>query len=72
MPLVIRNRVLETTATNGTGTVTLLGASSGFQSFSSIGNGNTTYYAIVHQTLSEWELGLAHILLWEQPFQETQ
>jgi hypothetical protein len=58
MPLVIRNRVLETTATNGTGTVTLLGASSGFQSFSSIGNGNTTYYAIVHQTLPQWELGL--------------
>jgi hypothetical protein len=58
MPLVIANRVKETTTTAGTGTVTLLGASTGFQSFIVIGNGNTTYYTIAGQTTSEWEVGI--------------
>lgn len=56
MPLVVKDRVLETTTTTGTGTITLAGAASGFQSFSVIGNGNTTYYAIVGGT--EWEVGI--------------
>jgi len=56
MPLVVKDRVQETTTTTGTGTITLAGAVSGFQSFSVIGNGNTTYYAIVGGT--EWEVGL--------------
>lgn len=56
MPLVVKDRVKETTTTTGTGTVTLAGAVSGYQSFSVIGNGNTTYYAIVGPT--EWEVGL--------------
>ena len=56
MPLVVKDRVQETTNTTGTGTITLAGAVSGFQSFSAIGNGNTTYYAIVLG--SEWEVGL--------------
>jgi hypothetical protein len=38
--------------------VTLLGAVSGYQSFSAIGNANTTYYVIAGQTTSEWEVGL--------------
>jgi hypothetical protein len=58
MALVVKDRVQETTTTTGTGTITLDGAVSGFQSFSVIGNANTTYYAIVHQTLAEWEVGL--------------
>jgi hypothetical protein len=29
-----------------------------FDTFASVGNGNTTYYAIVHQTADEWEVGL--------------
>ena len=58
MALVIANRVKETTTTAGTGTVTLLGASTGFQSFAVIGNANTTYYAIVGQTGNEWEVGV--------------
>ena len=58
MPLVIANRVKETTTTAGTGTVTLLGASTGFQSFAVIGDGNTTYYTIVGQTGNEWEVGI--------------
>lgn len=56
MPLVVKDRVKETTTTAGTGTITLAGAASGFQSFSVIGDGNTTYYAIVGGT--EWEVGI--------------
>jgi hypothetical protein len=58
MTLVLKDRVKEQTTTTGTGTVTLGGAVSGFESFSAVGNGNTTYYAIVHQTADEWEVGL--------------
>ena len=58
MALVIADRVKETTTTTGTGTVTLLGASTGFQSFAVIGNGNTTYYTIAGQGTSEWEVGV--------------
>jgi hypothetical protein len=56
MALVVKDRVQETSTTTGTGTFTLAGAVTGFQSFSVIGNGNTTYYAIVGGT--EWEVGL--------------
>ena len=58
MALVIANRVKETTTTAGTGTVTLLGASTGFQSFAVIGDANTTYYTIAGQTGNEWEVGI--------------
>jgi putative lipoic acid-binding regulatory protein len=58
MALIVKDRVKETTTTTGTGTVTLGGASEGFQSFSVIGDGNTTYYSIVDTTNSEWEVGL--------------
>lgn len=58
MALVLADRVKETTTTTGTGTVTLLGASTGYQSFSVVGNANTTYYTIAGQTTSEWEVGI--------------
>ena len=58
MTLVVKDRVKETTTTTGTGTVTLSGASPGFQSFSVIGDGNTTYYAITAATTDDWEVGL--------------
>ena len=58
MALVVADRVKETTTTAGTGTVTLLGASTGYQSFAAIGNGNETYYTIAGQTTSEWEVGI--------------
>lgn len=58
MAFVLRDRVKETTTTTGTGTITLAGAAAGFQSFSVIGNANTTYYAIVSQTPGEWEVGI--------------
>lgn len=56
MALVLANRVQETTTTTGTGTVTLAGAMSGFQSFAVVGNTNTTYYAITSGTA--WEVGI--------------
>ena len=58
MAFVLADRVKETTTTAGTGTVTLDGASVGYQSFSAIGNSNTTYYTIAGQTSSEWEVGI--------------
>lgn len=58
MAFVLADRVKETTTTTGTGTVTLLGAVTAYQSFSAIGNGNTTYYTIAGQTGSEWEVGI--------------
>jgi len=58
MALVLADRVQETTTTTGTGTVTLLGAVQGYQSFSAVGDANTTYYTIAGQGTSEWEVGL--------------
>lgn len=53
------DRVRETSTTAGTGDQTLAGPERGFRSFSStVGNGNSCYYAIVHQTASEWEVGI--------------
>jgi len=57
MALVTANRVKETTTVT-TGTATLLGAATGFQSFAVIGNSNTTYYCIAGQGTSEWEVGI--------------
>ena len=58
MAFVVADRVKETTTTTGTGTVTLNGASTGFQSFAAVGNGNTTYYTIAAQSGTEWEVGI--------------
>ena len=58
MALIIADRVKETTATQGTGSITLSGATfGGFQSFSdAVGEGNTTYYCI--QNESNFEIGI--------------
>jgi len=58
MALVVKDRVKETSTTTGTGTFTLLGASSGFQSFAVIGDGSVTYYTIVDQQSGDWEVGV--------------
>ena len=58
MALVVKDRVRETTTTTGTGTVTLGGAATGFQSFSVIGDGNTTFYTIQLSNTNEWEVGI--------------
>ena len=56
MALVIKDRVKETTATSGAGTYTLAGASTGFESFASVGDGNTTYYCCTDGT--NFEIGI--------------
>lgn len=58
MALVVKDRVRETTTTTGTGTVTLGGAATGFQSFSVIGDANTTFYTIQLSNTNEWEVGI--------------
>ena len=59
MALVLNDRVKETTTTTGTGTVNLGGAQTNFETFvAGIGDGNTTYYAIVHRSSAEFEIGL--------------
>lgn len=56
MAFVVADRVQETTTTSGTGTITLGGAVSGFQTFAVIGNGNQTYYTVTSGTA--WEVGI--------------
>jgi hypothetical protein len=56
MALILADRVQETTTTTGTGTITLAGAVSGYQSFAIIGNTNTTYYTLLSGT--DWEVGI--------------
>ena len=72
MALVILDRVKETTTTAGAGTITLLGAATGFQAFSAVGNANTTYYCIASQTLNEWEVGVGTYTLSGTTLARTQ
>lgn len=58
MPLVVKDRVRQLSATSGTGTLTLGATVSGYQSFSAIGNGNTTYYTIYDPATEDWEVGI--------------
>lgn len=60
MPLVIADRVRETSTTTGIGTLTLAGAASGYRTFASgIGSTNTCYYTIVMGT--DWEVGIGTV-----------
>ena len=57
MALVISDRVKETTTTTGTGTLTLGGAVTGFETFTAnLSDGDTTYYACTDNT--DFEVGL--------------
>ena len=59
MSLIVADRVQETCSAPGTGAVTLLGAVTGFQTFSAaVGNGNTCYYTIADQSgaIGKWVL----------------
>jgi len=58
MSLVVKDRVKEVFTTTGTGTITLGGASLGYQSFSVIGNSNVTYYTLYDQQTGDWEVGV--------------
>jgi len=57
MALVISDRVKETTTTTGTGTLTLGGAVTGFETFTAnLSDGDTTYYACTDNV--DFEVGL--------------
>jgi len=61
MSFVVKDRVKETSTTTGTGTLTLVGAVSGFRSFADIGNANTCPYVILEASESaptQWEVGI--------------
>lgn len=59
MAFVVADRVKETTTTTGTGTITLGGAEPNFITFTSaLSDGDTTYYAIVDDTNTAFEVGL--------------
>jgi hypothetical protein len=57
MPLVLANRVQESATANTTVSFTLTGAIAGFQTFSVIGDTNTTYYSATDGS-GNWEVGL--------------
>lgn len=57
MALVVADRVQQTGTANTTVSFTLSGAVAGFQSFSVVGNTNTTYYAATDAT-GNWEVGI--------------
>lgn len=60
MATFLRARVKETTTTTGTGTMQLLGAAPGYQTFlAPFGNGARCYYMVVDG--SAWEYGLGTI-----------
>lgn len=56
MAHVLKDRVKTTSTTTGTGTYTLGSAVAGFQAFSVIGDGNTTFYCATDG--SDWEVGV--------------
>jgi hypothetical protein len=58
MALVVKDRVKVSSTTTGTGTFTLGSAALGFQDFSVIGDGNTTYYTITGVGSAEFEVGV--------------
>jgi hypothetical protein len=58
MALVVRDRVKQFSTTSGTGTLTLGSTPNGFQPFSTIGDGNTTYYTIVNGSTGDFEVGI--------------
>ena len=63
MALVIKDRVKETTTTTGaSGTYTLAGAVSGFETFTAnLSNSDTTYYVCTDNT--DFEVGIRHIYI---------
>ena len=62
MAFVINDRVKETSTTSGTGTFTLDGAVTGFETFSSaIGNTSLTYYTIHTQNAAQFEVGIGTV-----------
>ena len=62
MALVINDRVRETSTSQGTGTINLAGAVTGFKTFvAGIGNSNETYYAIFEEGTNLFEIGIGTV-----------
>ena len=58
MAFILNDRVKETSTTSGTGTLTLAGAVTGFETFAAgIGGSNTTYYCIFENGTNKFEVG---------------
>jgi hypothetical protein len=57
MALVLYDRVQQTGTANTTVSFTLSGSVTGYQSFSVVGNGNTTFYGAT-DTSGNWEVGI--------------
>ena len=58
MAFILNDRVKETSTTSGTGTLTLGGAVTGFETFAAgIGGDNTTYYCIFENGTNNFEVG---------------
>ena len=59
MALVIADRVKESSTTTGTGSILLAGAATSFRTFDNVlDTADTTYYAVVEQSGSNWEVGI--------------
>ncbi len=62
MALVLKDRVRESSTSSGTGSITLGGAFTGYQTFASaVASGSTVYYTIHNTTAGndgEWEVGV--------------
>jgi hypothetical protein len=62
MALVLKDRVRETSISVGTGTIDVLGAVTGYQTFlAAVGSGNTCYYTIYNVGTNEWEVGIGTV-----------
>ena len=62
MAFVLNDRVKQTSTTTGTGTFSLTGTETGFETFvTGIGNGNSTCYAIANDGTSEFEVGIGTV-----------
>lgn len=62
MGLVLADRVKETTTTTGTGTLSLGGAQTGYQTFvAGVGTTNTTDYCVADQSGANWEVGIGTV-----------
>ena len=58
MARVVKDRIKQTSTTTGTGTVTLSASVAGYQNFSVLGNGATTFYCIEDANGTAFEVGI--------------
>ena len=58
MARIVKDRIKQPSTTTGTGTITLSGSVAGFQAFSVLENGNTTFYCIEDANGIAFEVGI--------------